>query len=148
MKRNINQYLIFACLFLSTGNIYSAATFQQKIHLNTNVAHINTAIPFKVDCSNCTQITKQDDYTYYITYNAPTSTTENYITFTYFYGDEHSNCIYNARVIFDLMPNGEFFSNYNMPSTLDIKSTSNACPSKVALFANTKNNVTNLNIDW
>lgn len=136
------------CLILSS-NIFATAPYQQQVILNTSVAHMDNKVQFKVDCATCTKIAKQDEHNYFITFTAPADKpTTNYITFSYFYGDEKIFCKYNANVRFWLHQDGRFDCSLNQSTSLDSGSTSKACPKKVALFADTNQSVTNLFIDW
>lgn len=141
MKMKIINALAVCGLLLSC-NVYALESNQQKIVLKTTTAHLVTDI--KLSCATCTNITKQDDHTYFINYNFPNTQDWDHMTFTYQYGSGSDSCIYNADVRFALVKKVGFWCEGNQSSVLDPKSTSKACPTTLALFANSNNNITEI----
>lgn len=135
------------CLIFSS-NTLAAAPYQQQIELQTLTAQIDET-SLKINCATCTGLTRQDGHTYFITYAAPDHRTDNYITFSYFYGDSQIFCKYDATVPFDLTKDGRFDASLFDGSTLNPSSTSKACPPNHGIIANPiKENVTRIFIDY
>lgn len=139
-KMRFKNKLLLIFLLASSNYLCAASPFQQKFTLKTTTAQIDNTIPFKITCPTCIQTIKENNHTYYLRFAAPSSPFDyGDIAFTYYYGDKHNSCIYNAKAEVFILKEGRVVgallgSGADMEARLDAKSTSTSCPPRLEFF--------------
>src|SRR5438045_2081362 len=111
-KNNFKKYLLFIYLIISSYNLYATPIVEQTFIIKTTTAHLDTTVSFKITCSTCIETIKQDDQTYLLRLIPPGSFDAGQVTFTYYYGNENSACIYNVEDRVVITPEGRVEGAY------------------------------------